>query len=50
MTDQRHRFFLVTIGSRPGVLRLDNVGGDVELAVELLDIGIGRCGLADAQA
>ena len=29
---------------------VDDVGGDGEVAVELLDVGIGRRGLTDAQA
>ena len=43
-------FFLVTIGLGPCVPWLDDVGGDVEVAVELLDVGIGCRRLADAQA
>ena len=32
------------------MFRFDDVGGDIELAVELLHIGIGGCGFTHAQA
>ena len=34
----------------PGPPRFHDFRGDAELVVELLDLGIGDCGLADAQA
>ena len=48
---QWDRLFLVTIcGLGPCVLRLDDVGGDDEAAIELVDVRFGRCSLSDAQA
>jgi hypothetical protein len=47
---QWDRIFLVTIVRGPCVLRLDDVGGDIEMAVEFLDVGVGGRGLTDAQA
>jgi hypothetical protein len=41
---------LVTMGGLcPGVFRGDDLWGDVEVSIDLLDVWIGSCGLSDAQ-